>query len=75
MPRFVIWACVPSLSGKDIQARIDGRLKWVIDYGVRPSDMPGSKDILSDDEISSIVVDLRHLWPARSLGEPEMYSH
>jgi hypothetical protein len=66
---------VPSLSGKDIQAYTDGQLKWVIDYGIWPSSMPGSKDILSDDEISSIVVYLRHLRPGGSLGEPEIYSH
>jgi hypothetical protein len=35
-----------------------------------------SKDMLSDDdEIWSIFVYLRHLPPAGSLGEPEMYSH
>jgi mono/diheme cytochrome c family protein len=66
---------VPSLSGKNVQAYTDGQLKWVIDYGVWPSGMPGSKDILSDEEIWSIVVYLRHLPPAGSLGEPEMYSH
>jgi S-disulfanyl-L-cysteine oxidoreductase SoxD len=66
---------VPLLSGKDVQANTDGQLKWVIDYGIWPSGMPGSKDTLSDDEIWSIVVYLRHLPPAGSLGEPEMYSH
>ncbi len=66
---------VPPLSGKDIQSYTDGQLKWVIDYGLWPSGMPGSKDILNDDEIWSIVVYLRHLPPAGSLGEPEMYSH
>jgi mono/diheme cytochrome c family protein len=66
---------VPPLSGKDAQAYTDGQLKWVIDNGIRPSGMPGSKGILSDDEIWSIVVYLRHLPPAGSLGEPEMYTH
>jgi mono/diheme cytochrome c family protein len=66
---------VPLLSGKDVQAYTDGQLKWVIDNGLWPSGMPGSKDILSDDEIWSIVIYLRHLPPAGSLGEPEMYSH
>jgi cytochrome c len=65
---------VPLLSGKDVQAYTDGQLKWVIDYGIWPSGMPGSKGILSDDEMWSIVVYLRHLPPAGSLGEPEMYS-
>jgi mono/diheme cytochrome c family protein len=47
----------------------------VVDHGLWPSGMPGSKDILSDNEIWSIVAYLRHLPPAGSLGEPEMYSH
>jgi mono/diheme cytochrome c family protein len=66
---------VPSLAGKDVQAYTDGQLKWIIDYGIWPSGMPGSKDILSDDEIWSIVFYLRHLPKAGSLGEPEMYTH
>jgi mono/diheme cytochrome c family protein len=66
---------VPSLASPDVQGYSDGQLKWVIDYGIWPSGMPGSKGILSDDEIWSIVVYLRNLPPAGSLGEPEMYSH
>jgi mono/diheme cytochrome c family protein len=66
---------VPSLASPDVQQYSDGQLKWVIDYGVWPSGMPGSQGILSDDEIWSIVVYLRHLPPAGSVGEPEMYSH
>jgi mono/diheme cytochrome c family protein len=66
---------IPSLAAKDVQDYTDGQLKWVIDYGVWPSGMPGSKGVLSDDEIWSIVVFLRHLPPAGSAGEPEMYSH
>jgi mono/diheme cytochrome c family protein len=66
---------VPSLASSDVQRYSDGQLKWVIDYGVWPSGMPGSKGILSDEEIWSIVVYLRHLPPAGSFGEPEMYSH
>jgi len=66
---------VPLLAGKDVQAYTDGQLKWVIDYGIWPSGMPGSKGILSDDEIWSIVTYLRHLPPTGSLGEPEMYTH
>jgi mono/diheme cytochrome c family protein len=65
---------VPSLAGKDVQAYTDGQLKWVIDNGIWPSGMPGSKNILSDDEIWSIVAYLRHLPPAGSLGEPKMYT-
>src|SRR5580658_3636497 len=66
---------VPSLAGKDVQAYTDGQLKWIIDNGIWPSGMPGSKGILSDDEIWSIVLYLRHLPKAGSLGEPDMYTH
>jgi mono/diheme cytochrome c family protein len=66
---------VPSLAGKDVQQYTDGQLKWIIDYGIWPSGMPGSKGTLSDEEIWSIVLYLRHLPPAGSLGEPEMYTH
>jgi mono/diheme cytochrome c family protein len=66
---------VPPLAGKDVQSYADGQLKWIVDYGIWPSGMPGSKNILSDDEIWSIVLYLRHLPPAGSLGEPEMYTH
>jgi len=66
---------VPSLASADVQQYTDGQLKWVIDNGIWPSGMPGSKGTLSEEEIWSIVVFLRHLPPAGSLGEPEMYTH
>ncbi len=66
---------VPSLASAEVQSYTDGQLKWVIDNGIWPSGMPGSKGTLSDDEIWSIVIYLRHLPAAGSLGEPEMYSH
>jgi S-disulfanyl-L-cysteine oxidoreductase SoxD len=66
---------VPSLASREVQDYTDGQLKWVIDNGIWPSGMPASAGILSDDEIWSIVVYLRHLPPAGSAGEPEMYSH
>jgi mono/diheme cytochrome c family protein len=66
---------VPSLASTSVQEYSDGQLKWIIDNGISPSGMPGSKGILSDEEIWSIVVYLRHLPPAGSLGEPEMYTH
>lgn len=65
---------VASLASQDVQSYADGQLKWVIDNGIKPSGMPGSKGILSDDEIWSIVLYIRHLPPAGSLGEPKMYS-
>jgi cytochrome c553 len=66
---------VPSLASAEIQSYTDGQLKWVIDNGIWPSGMPGSKGTLSDEEIWSIVIYLRHLPAAGSVGEPEMYSH
>jgi cytochrome c len=65
---------VPSLNSDAIQSYNDGQLKWIIDNGLAPSGMPASKGILSDDEIWSIVVYIRHLPPAGSLGEPPFYS-
>ena len=66
---------VPSLASEEVQQYSDGQLKWVIDNGIRPSGMPGSKGTLSDEEIWSIVIFLRHLPPAGSQGDPEMYTH
>jgi mono/diheme cytochrome c family protein len=64
---------LPSLASAEVQDYTDGQLKWVIDNGISPSGMPASKGTLSDEEIWSIVQFLRHLPPAGSLGEPEMY--
>ncbi|AEU36057.1 c-type cytochrome [Granulicella mallensis] len=66
---------LPPLTAPEVQSYTDGQLKWVIDNGLSPSGMPASKGTLSDDEIWSIVLFLRHLPPAGSAGEPEMYSH
>lgn len=65
---------LPPLTSPEVQSYTDGQLKWVIDNGLWPSGMPASKGTLSDDEIWSIVVYLRKLPPAGSVGEPEMYS-
>jgi mono/diheme cytochrome c family protein len=66
---------VPSLASDNVQRYTDGQLKWIIDNGIWPSGMPASKGTLSDDEIWAIVIFLRHLPPAGSQGEPEMYTH
>lgn len=66
---------IPLLSSKEVQSYTDGQLKWILDYGISPSGMPGSKGTLSDDELWSIVVYLRHLPPAGSQGVPDMYTH
>jgi mono/diheme cytochrome c family protein len=65
---------VPLLSSSQVQSYTDGQLKWIIDNGISPSGMPGSKGILTENEIWSIVVYIRRLPPAGSLGEPPMYS-
>ncbi len=65
---------VPSLASKEVQGYGDGQLKWIIENGIEPSGMPASRGILNDDEMWSIVVYLRHLPPAGSLGEPRVYS-
>lgn len=65
---------VPSLASRDVQSYTDGQLKWIIDNGLWPSGMPGSKGVLTDEEIWSTVTYIRHLPPAGSLGEPAMYS-
>lgn len=66
---------VPLLTSREVQGYTDGQLKWILDYGIWPSGMPGSKGILSDDELWSIVRYLRHLPAAGSVGEPDMYTH
>jgi mono/diheme cytochrome c family protein len=66
---------VPSLASAEVQSYTDGQLKWIIDNGIAPSGMPGSKDILSDDEQWAIVVFIRHLPPVGSLGEPTFYGN
>ena len=66
---------IPSLASDDVQRYTDGQLKWILDNGIRPSGMPGSKGTLSDDELWSIVAFLRHLPPAGSQGVPDMYTH
>jgi len=66
---------IPSLASDDVQRYTDGQLKWILDNGISPSGMPGSKGTLSDDELWSIVTFLRHLPPAGSRGTPDMYNH
>jgi mono/diheme cytochrome c family protein len=65
---------VPSLASGDVQSYTDGQLKWVIDNGIFPSGMPASKRTLTDEEIWSTVLYIRHLPAAGSLGEPAIYS-
>jgi mono/diheme cytochrome c family protein len=66
---------IPSLASPEVQSYTDGQLKWILDNGIWPSGMPGSKGTLSDDELWSIVMYIRHLPPAGSQGVPDMYTH
>ena len=65
---------VPSLASDEVQRYTDGQLKWIIENGISPSGMPAAKGILNDDDIWTIVVYLRHLPSAGSLGEPRTYT-
>ena len=65
---------IPSLASADVQRYSDGQLKWIISNGISSSGMPASRGTLSDDEMWYIVVYLRHLPPAGSLGEPRAYT-
>jgi len=65
---------VPSLASSDVQGYTDGQLKWIIQNGIFPSGMPASRGTLSDEEMWQLVLYIRHLPPAGSLGEPRAYS-
>jgi cytochrome c553 len=64
---------IPLLSSSIVQNYTDGQLKRIIDAGISPSGMPASKGILSDEEIWQIVLYIRHLPKAGSLGDPKAY--
>jgi mono/diheme cytochrome c family protein len=64
---------VPSLASEEVQGFSDGQLKWIVENGIFPSGMPASRGILNDDEMWRIVLYIRHLPGAGSLGEPAMY--
>jgi len=65
---------VPSLASREIQSYTDGQLHWIIQNGLWPSGMPAARGTLTDEEIWSIVLYVRHLPPAGSLGEPPAYT-
>jgi mono/diheme cytochrome c family protein len=65
---------VPSLKSPDVQSYTDGQLNWIVAHGIAPSGMPASRGILTEQEMWSIVLYLRHLPQVGSLGEPAMYS-
>lgn len=65
---------VPSLKSASVQSYADGQLKSVIENGLSPSGMPSGRDILTDEEMWQIVLYIRNLPPAGSLGEPRAYN-
>ncbi len=65
---------IPLLTSKQVQDYTDGQLKRVIETGISPSGMPASRGILNDEEMWQIVIYIRHLPAAGSLGEPKAYS-
>lgn len=65
---------VPPLTSPTVQQYTDGQLHSIIVNGLFPSGMPAARGILGDDEIWRIVLYIRHLPPAGSLGEPAMYA-
>ncbi len=65
---------VPSLGSLEVQAYTDGQLRWIIENGIFPSGMPASRGILGEEEMWRIVVFIRHLPAAGSLGEPPVYA-
>lgn len=64
---------VPSLATPEVQAYSDGQLKWIIKNGIYPSGMPASNGEFSNDDMWAMVNYIRHLPPAGSLGEPNVY--
>jgi mono/diheme cytochrome c family protein len=65
---------VPLLTARAIQSYSDGQLKWIIENGIYPSGMPSSKGVFNDDDMWKMVLYIRHLPPAGSLGEPQAYN-
>jgi mono/diheme cytochrome c family protein len=64
---------VPSLASPEVQSYTDGQLHWIIKNGEFPSGMPPSTGDFSDDDMWAMVNYIRHLPPAGSLGEPNVY--
>jgi mono/diheme cytochrome c family protein len=64
---------VADLGGKNVQEYSDGQLKMIIQNGIRFSGMPGWQGILDDDDMWRMVIFIRHLPPAGSLGAPAVY--
>jgi mono/diheme cytochrome c family protein len=64
---------VPSLASEDVQQYTDGQLNWIIKNGIYPSGMPPSDGDFSSKEIWQMVLYIRHLPKAGSVGIPKVY--
>jgi mono/diheme cytochrome c family protein len=64
---------VASLASAEVQSYSDGQLKWIIENGIRPSGMPPAKGMFADEDMWKMVLYMRHLPKAGSLGEPAVY--
>ena len=58
----------PSLVSAQVQAYSDSQLEWIIENGIWPSGMPGSNGVLTEQQMWSIVLYLRHLTPSGGLA-------
>jgi mono/diheme cytochrome c family protein len=65
---------VPSLASPEVQAYTDGQLKSIIKNGIYPSGMPGFSGDFGDRDMWEMVLYIRHLPKAGSLGVPKVYS-
>jgi mono/diheme cytochrome c family protein len=65
---------VPSLASAEVQAYTDGQLKWIIKNGIYPSGMPPSAGDFGERDMWTMVLYIRHLPKAGSLGVPKVYS-
>ena len=64
---------IPSLASAEVQSYTDGQLKWIIENGIHPSGMPAAKGMFAEEDMWKMVLYLRHLPKAGSLGEPAVY--
>ena len=64
---------VPSLASPEVQQYTDGQLHWIIKNGIYPSGMPGSDGDFSNNEMWQMVLYIRHLPKAGSVGIPAVY--
>ncbi len=65
---------IPSLASTEVQSYRDGQIKWIIENGIEPSGMPPAKGMFADEDMWKMVLYIRHLPKAGSLGESAVYN-